>query len=171
MLSIQYFFLIYINNKKILIISLLYGWILINLLYSFNELFYLKKKYLKKSNITFFLHTKIIWKIFYIYILGYNLLHKINLKLFGTAYKINIRVNNFFIRFGSSNKLIISLLQNIKFFLIKKIFLTIKSRHWNLIKLLAFKLKQLSCNDTYKKKGVYFKNELIFLKQGKASKN
>jgi len=153
-----------------LIISLLYGWILINLLDSLNNFFYLKKKYLKKSNVTYFLNTKKIWKFFYIYTLGFNLVHKTNLKLFGTSYKMNIRVNNFFIRFGSSNKIILSVLQNIKFFLIKKIFLTIKARHWNLIKLLAFKLKQLSSNGTYKKKGIYFKNELIFLKEGKVSK-
>lgn len=174
MLSIPYFFLIYVNNKKfyyVLIVSLLYGWVLLNLLHSFNAIFCLKKNYLKKFNITFFLNFKKIFKVIYIYILGLSWLYKDNLTLFGTGYKLSIHFNKFFMRFGFSNKLILCLLQNIKIFLIKKIFVTIKARYCNLIKLLSYKLKQLSFNGVYKKKGIYFKNELIYLKQGKVSKN
>jgi hypothetical protein len=175
MLNNQYFFLIYINNKKlhyILIISLLYGWILIKLISSFYMFFILKKTYLLKHFcVTFFLNYKKIWKLFYIYTIGYQLSNKTFLILLGTGYKTSVRYSSYYMRFGFSNKTIIDVLQNIKLCLVKKIFMTVKSRNWNLTRLLAYKLKLLSRNNVYKKKGIYYKNELIFLKQGKITKN
>lgn len=175
MLSTQYFFLIFIHNKKlryIIILSLLYGWILLSLLSSFNLIISSKqKKFFQPFKIILFLNSKKIWKILYIYILGFNLLSKKHFTLLGTGYKINIKYNKFLLRFGISNKLIINLLQNIKIYITKKVFISIKTRYWNLIKLLSYKLKQLSFNGIYKKKGIYFKNELVSLKQGKVSKN
>jgi hypothetical protein len=172
MLNIQYFFLIYITNKKLnylLILSLLHGWILIHL---FNIIYFSKKTYLfQECYKTILLNSKKIWKILYIYNLGFNLLHKNVLVISGTGYKVTVRSNKFFMRFGFSNKIIVKLLQNIKFFLIKKTFVIMKSRYWNLNKLITYKLKKVSINGVYKKKGIYFKNELIYLKQGKISKN
>lgn len=102
--------------------------------------------------------------------LGLNLLYNYKLQIFGSNLKITKKHNTFVLRTGKANKCVILPLQNFKLFLIKKTIVNLIARHFNFIKLFSFKWKSYYLKTNYKKKGLYFKNEIVTLKLGKITK-
>lgn len=102
--------------------------------------------------------------------LGLNLLYNYKLQIFGSNLKITKKHNTFILRTGKANKCVILPLQNFKLFLIKKTNVNLITRHFNFIKLFSFKWKSYYLKTNYKKKGLYFKNEIVTLKLGKITK-
>ena len=140
-------------------------------------IFYYK---LKTINLTYFFFNKNIvnkqyyiflnWQIINNYFLGLLSNYNYKVQVYGSNLKITKKFNTFILRTGKANKHVILPFQNIKLFLIKKTIVQVISRNFNMLKLFIHKWKFYYLKNTYKKKGLYFKNEIVILKTGKVVK-
>jgi len=94
-----------------------------------------------------------------------------NFKILGTNYKINKYKYFFFFRNNVAHKTILFSTLNIKYFLIKKILFKTQSRSFNWTQKIFYLYRTVSNKYIYKKKGIFFKNEIVFIKAGKIVKN
>lgn len=105
------------------------------------------------------------------YFLGFFLPYTKLLKLFGTGYKLTDYNFYFFLRNNLSHKTLIILFKNIKCFLVKKTVFILQSRKLDWIQNTICNLRVFCNKNNYKKKGIFYKNEVLFLKIGKVVKN
>lgn len=152
MKEIKLFLLTDKKNIRILYVSLLHGWGLINLkrqqqkLNSF--LLYKPEKYL------------IINKIF-----GYYKTYFHFLKLKGMGYKFTALNAAVCLRIGFSHKVLYLISSGIKVNYLSKQLILLKSRDLYLLKNLFYNFKNLKKLDAYKKKGLYIKGVLLKTKE------
>lgn len=151
----------------LIIISLIYGWSIINLTKYIKNKYFFKFNKLNQKYIFDYLKIK---KYISSFLLGLIKLQYADLYFKGISTKLMLFKNMLQYRTGFSNKLLINPMTNLKYVLIKKSILIIKNRFINIIKMYFNKLKKKSNTSTYKKIGIYIKNQLIFIKKGKLTK-
>lgn len=102
--------------------------------------------------------------------LGFILPYCNQIAIAGSNLKITCKYNTYVLRVGKSNKHVLLPFQNFKLFLLKKSIVFLIARHFNLIKIFIQKWKSYYLKNTYKKKGLYFKHQIVVLKLGKIAK-
>lgn len=152
MKEVKLFFLTNKKNIRILYVSLLHGWGLINF-----------KRQQQKVNSSFLYKSEkhlIINKIF-----GYYKTYLQFLKLKGMGYKFTLVSKGICLRLGFSHRLLYLISKGLKINYLNKQLILLKSRNLFLLKNLFYRFKNIKKLDAYKKKGLYIKGVLLKTKE------
>lgn len=94
-----------------------------------------------------------------------------NILLFGVGFRIWLENSKLYMRLGYSNILVITIPFSIYIKSLNKIEICLYSLDLNCLMLFCMFLRRLKLNNVYKKRGLYFKNEIIQLRKLKMKKD